>query len=170
MPKRLEELFPVVAQHRAGQAPHNFADFPEARGTTGRTALEEIPTKWRVILTLQLQGMTQTDIAARIGMSVPGVGLIVRDDRYVAYRDEYLAALDGEFFSMKPLALTALRNGLTSGDEDTALKAADQWFRGAQFGGYSKKDAPATSLTAEDVVRQLLQVNVQVNVGSGQDD
>jgi hypothetical protein len=101
-------------------------------------------------------------------MSAQGVSHITRDERYRRYRDERLSALDDEFFSMKPLALEALKGGLTSHDENTALRASEQWFKAASFGGYSKTEPPSTHLTAEDVARQLLgvQVNVTVNTTS----
>lgn len=166
MPKRLEHYFPTVAQHRVREpTAGSFVD-GDVRTANGKQALEGIPTKWRVILTLEMQGAPKCDIAQQVGMSAAAISEITRDDRYIAFRDEYLATIDNEFFAMKPLAFKALRNGLTSGDEDTALKAADQWFRGASFGGFSKREERPTNLTAEDVVRQLLQVNVQVNVNS----
>jgi hypothetical protein len=40
------------------------------------------------------------------------------------------------------------------------------WFKGAGFGSYSKTPAIDPTVTAEDVVRNLLQINVNVNVPS----
>jgi hypothetical protein len=77
--------------------------------------------------------------------------------------------MDAEFIAMKPLAFAALKNGLGSNDENTALRASEQWFKGAGFGGFAKDPVPQTRLTAEDVAAQLLaglNVNVQVNVSS----
>lgn len=164
--KRLEHYFPrVEGLHSPGDG-HGFATHPENIVHDGHTALEGVSTKWRAILSLEIQGVPKNEIAQRVGMSAGGVSNITLDPRYIEFRDAYLASIDGEFFAMKPLAFEALRKGLMSGDEDTALKAADMWFRGGSFGGFSKRDEPPKNLTAEDVVRQLLQVNVQVNVGS----
>jgi hypothetical protein len=94
------------------------------------------------------------------------VSQIVNDPRYIEYRERHLAELDSEFVQMKPLAFAALRQGLSSNDENTALRASEQWFKGAGFGGFAKDPAPTTRTTAEDVAAALIagvQVNVTVN-------
>lgn len=171
--KRLEHYFPVAERQYRPDVGHSFATHPEDAAHDGKVTVAGICTKWRAIMSLELQGVPKNEIATRVGMSAGSISNITLDPRYIEYRDAYLASIDGEFFAMKPLAFDALRKGLTSNDEDTALKAADMWFRGGSFGGFSKRDEPAKNLTAEDVVRQLLQrepvvqqVNVQVNVGT----
>lgn len=166
--KRLEYFFP------AADGPHSHRDDvvgvasdPSIRSTEGKQLLDELSTKWRVILSLEMQGMPKNKIAKHLGICDTTVSNVTRDERYLAARDEYLETIDRDFLAMKPLAFGALRQGLTSADEDTALKASDQWFRAAGFGGYSKRDEPAKTATAEDVVRQLLNIsgdNVQVNI------
>lgn len=96
-------------------------------------------------------------------MSANAVSKITRREDYITYREQRLAELDNEFFAMKPLALAALRGGLNSLDENTALRASEQWFKGASFGGFAKNPEPARQQSAEDVVAQLLNA-VQVNV------
>ena len=137
-----------------------------AHGYQGKD--KEISTKWMAVCSLELQGFSREEIARRVGVAVTTVSNITTDQRYRDYRDARLAALYDEFFSMKPLALEALKGGLKSNDENTALRASEQWFKAASFGGYSKTETPTTTLTAEDVARQLLgvQVNVTVNVPS----
>jgi hypothetical protein len=165
--KRLSHYFPEAdGQHRHRDDLVGCAADQSLAHKTGRVPNEDIPTKWRVILSLEMQGESKVDIAKHVGMTASAVSQITRDERYLAHREAYLETIDRDFLAMKPLAFKALQQGLTSSDEDTALKASDQWFRAAGFGGYSKRDEPATQTTAEDVVRQLLQINVQVNVGS----
>jgi transcriptional regulator with XRE-family HTH domain len=135
----------------------------------GKTVREDVSTRWAAIYTLELRGLDQKDIAQALNLTPASVSQIVRDDRYVAYREKHLAELDSEFVQMKPLAFAALRSGLNSNDENTALRASEQWFKGAGFGGFAKDPVPQTRLTAEDVAAQLLaglNVNVQVNVSS----
>jgi transcriptional regulator with XRE-family HTH domain len=166
MPKRLSHYFPVAdGPHKLGGV-YGVAANPETGMHGQRQPLDELSTRWRVVMSLEMQGMSKTDIAKQMGLAANTVSEITRDERYLAARDEYLREIDADFLAMKPLAFDALRQGLTSADEDTALKASDQWFREAGFGGYSKRDEPSEKTTAEDVVRQLLQINVQVNVGS----
>ena len=103
-----------------------------------------------------------------MGLSTTTLSTITRDPRYIAYREAHLAALDAEFIQMKPLAFAALKAGLNSKDENTALRASEQWFKGAGFGGFSKEPQPSSHLTAEDVAAQLLQqINVTVNLNTG---
>ena len=168
----LDELFPAAPPH----APHVQPSMPLAgvavdkslTDRTGRGAREEVPTKWASIYTLELRGLTQGEIAQALSMSANGVSKIVNDERYIAYREKHLADLDSAFVQMKPLAFNALKNGLNSADENTALRASEQWFKGAGFGGFAKDPVQPTRLTAEDIAAQLLgvQVNVNVNVAS----
>lgn len=128
---------------------------------------DELSTRWRTILSLEMRGWNKLDIAEHIGLSHNAVVSATNDERYVAFRQEYLSEMDEEFVSLKPMALMALKNGLSSQDENTALRASEQWFKGASFGGYSKTPEPSTTVTAEDVARQLLNItadNVQVNI------
>lgn len=83
--------------------------------------------------------------------------------RYKEERDRRLAALDSDFFAMKPLAFNALEMGLRSGDENVALRASEQWFKTAGFGRSAGESQP---LTAEAIAAALLsqQINVTVNV------
>jgi transcriptional regulator with XRE-family HTH domain len=178
----LEKLFPGAPEHRnvkVARPNANLAVNSNDRAVTGRQAWEEVPTRWAAIYTLELRGLTQQAIAEAVNMSPGSVSRIVMDDRYIAYRTARLAELDQEFVAMKPLAFNALRGALNSQDENTALRASETWFKGAGFGGYSKTERPATTLTAEDVAAALLnhsggplvqvntQVNTQVNAPSG---
>jgi hypothetical protein len=125
-------------------------------------------TKARTILTLEMRGKSKTLIAEMMHISIQGVINIVQSPEYKAMREHVLREMDHEFLAMKPLAFDAIENGLKSSDENVSLKAADMWFKGAGFGSYSKTPAVDPSVTAEDVVRNLLQVNVNVSVAASE--
>jgi transcriptional regulator with XRE-family HTH domain len=176
MPPRIDpnELFPAAPPHlphlpRVGGRKGGFKD--DERGPAkGRfaTAREDVSTRWAAIYALELRNLSHAEIAMAMGLNPGTLSRITRDERYIAYREEHMAKLDSEFVAMKPLAFNALRSGLNSSDENTALRASEQWFKGAGFGGFAKDPVPATRTTAEDVAAALLagvQVNVQVNVG-----
>jgi hypothetical protein len=168
----LDELFPPAPPHAPREIKKVNRHGSEAilRGEgAGLTARKDVSTRWAAIYTLELRGLDQKDIATTLGLAPQTVSSIVRDPRYIAYREKHLAELDSEFVQMKPLAFAALKNGLMDNDRNTALRASEQWFKGAGFGGFAKDPVPQTRLTAEDVAAQLLaglNVNVQVNVGS----
>lgn len=164
---RLADYFPGASQPASTRLAESFADHPERRqdGGSPHADVEFIPTKWRSILSMEMQGLTKTEIASRLGMHQASVSMICRRPAYVSFRERHLGKLDADFFAMKPLALRALERGLTGTDDNTALKAADMWFSGARYQGYDKsKVTGQETLSAEDVVKRLLQVNVQVNI------
>jgi hypothetical protein len=123
-----------------------------------------IPTRWRAICSLELRGHSKTEIAEVLGMSLGGVITITARDSYVTMRDQMLGELDNEFLAMKPLAFAALKGALQSNNENTALSAAETFFKTSGFMQHGKGATDAAGpVSAEDVARQLLiQVNVTV--------
>jgi hypothetical protein len=63
--------------------------------------------------------------------------------------------MDMELRSLMPKAVEVLRQGMVSEDPNIQLSAADKWFRSQGF--YSPKKEKETNLSAEDLVRQLLE-------------
>jgi hypothetical protein len=100
-------------------------------------------------------------------MKEHAVRRITHTDRYIAARAVLFNRLDHEFLAMKPAVFNALRRGLDSGDEGIALRASEQWMRAAGFMHYGKGEA-RQGLTAEDVAKQMLQLNLTLNVKPGQ--
>lgn len=173
MPARLslDDIFPPAPPHTPRQLNNrrrgNHGDNPVARGEgVGKTSrtVDNLATRWLSIYTLELRGLDQKDIAAALNISPATVCSVVNDERYIEYRERRLSELDAEFVMMKPLAFAALKNGLGSVDENTALRASEQWFKGAGFGGFAKDPTPPSRTTAEDVAAALLATAVQVNV------
>jgi hypothetical protein len=165
---RLEDIFPADGQVGTHiRHPGNASSIIPYIGVD-RGAKRKFPeTKARTILTLQMRGHTQAQIAQMMHISHQGVSVIIQRPEYKEMRERVLRELDDEFLAMKPLAFDAIEGGLRSSDENVALKAADMWFKGAGFGSYSKTPAVDPTVTAEDVVRNLLQINVNVNVPQG---
>jgi hypothetical protein len=112
---------------------------------------------------LEIRGHSKRDIAKMLNMSEGRVVMISRADRYIEARDREFRSMDNEFISMKPAAFDALSNALHSRDQKVALAASEAWFRTAGFMQYGK-GVGQQGVTAEDVAKQLLQVNIQVNV------
>lgn len=167
----LDTLFPAAPAHTHTDRKSSHTGTSENMTShVGRARREGVSTRWASVYALELRGLTQAQIAEALGMSKGGVAHIVTDERYLAYREQHLSALDQEFVAMKPLAFRALRGGLSSSDENTALRASEQWFKAANYGGFSKHERPAVSTSAEDIARSLLnQVNIQVNVTTAPD-
>lgn len=165
----LDRLFPAAPPHKSPQPllkpTSGFATRPEFAEHKGGAARSDVSTRWAAVYTLELRGLTGKQIAEALNIKPNTVSQIVADPRYIEYRERHLSVLDQEFVAMKPLAFAALKNGLTSQDENTALRAADAWFKGANYGGYSKHERPPTTATAEDIARELMRggVNIQVN-------
>lgn len=162
----LDKVFPAAPPHEYTPRKSSNAGNPAnltAHG--GKSSREGVSTRWASVYTLELRGLTSKQIAESLGISTGSVGKIIADARYIAYREQHLSALDQEFVAMKPLAFRALRGGLSSPDENTALRASEQWFKAANYGGFSKHERPAVSTSAEDIARELLRggINVQVN-------
>lgn len=168
----LDQLFPAAPPHRheyRHKLGNGFEERREDVDTSGSKYRQNVSTRWASIYTLELRGLSHKQIAEALKLAPQSIGRIISDPRYIEYRERHLSALDQEFVAMKPLAFAALKGGLTSQDENTALRASEQWFKGANYGGFSKHERPATTATAEDIARQLLtgiQVNVQVNTAS----
>lgn len=164
----LGELFPPTTARHVKRA-HTGASPTPGKGGTRRN--DKIKTKWKVIYTLEMRGLSLREIATALNISQTAVSDAVGDERYIAYCEEHLNAMDVQFLQMKPLAFAALKAGLGSDDENTALRASEQWFKGAGFGGFAKEPVQPTRLTAEDVAQALIagvNVNVQVNVSSAE--
>jgi hypothetical protein len=156
----LVELFPAAFDKSHVRPPP-----PASLGNP--SAVQLLPTKARAILVLELRGLPKTQIAVRLHMKENAVRRITHTDRYIAARDAALDRMDGEFRAMKPSAFEALRRGLGSSDENTGLRAAELWMKAAGFMQHGKGEA-RQGLTAEDVAKQMLQLNVTVKVKPGQ--
>jgi hypothetical protein len=111
-----------------------------------------------MVMSLELRGFRQKEIATVLEMSEHTVANIVHRQSYKDELRRKLADIDDEFLRMKPKAFRALDNGLCSADEGVGLRAADMWFKGMGFKGFGREtgDTAASRVTAEDIAMQLL--------------
>lgn len=168
-PSKFAELFPAafapVERVSRPDLAINQAFSPHA-GTPPARPDKPLSTRTRMILSLELRGHDKSEIAAKLGLKASAVYRVVNTDRYITARDALLARMDHDFAAMKPAAFAALRGGLNSRDENTALRASEAWMKAAGFGQYGRGTG-VMGVTAEDVAKQLLQVNVSVNIAEG---
>lgn len=147
--------------------PDAYDSFSEEDRQAGKQARRQngkpISGRWHSVLTLDLRGYDGVEIGRLLAITPSRVSVIRNSERYKEERQKRLAALDSEFFDMKPLAFKALRGGLKSEDENIALRASEQWFKVSGFGQRAGSETP---LTAEAIAAALLsqQINVTVNV------
>ena len=148
---------------------HAWADRAPTQNDGLRTGNARRPkplsTRARMVLSLEMRGYDKQSIAGHIGISPQRVHQITYSDRYIEAREALLSRMDYEFVAMKPAAFAALRNAINSRDENTALRGSEAWMRAAGFGQYGRGASnPVGAVTAEDVARRLLQLQVSVNV------
>lgn len=124
----------------------------------------DIPAHWMTVCTLQLRGLTNIDIARTLQMNPASITHIARDPRYQTYRETRLVELDDEYSALKPLAIEALKRGLTSLDGNISLRASEQWFKGASYKGFGSGGDPSRPLSAEEVATRLLAMKLEQNV------
>jgi len=131
---------------------------------------KDLSVKWYSIMTMQMRGLNNDEIAQRVGMNAARVGNITRTERYRAAYKARLDGLDEDLYALKPKAIDALSRGLTSQNTDTALRAASEFFKVSGQGTYGKQaDGPSGSVGAEALAKQLLlaaKAEVHVHVHS----
>ena len=117
------------------------------------------------ILTLHLSGSTAEEIAELAGYSSPyPVYNILRKKEVILVRQQLLESLELEFEALQKKIFGVVKSKLDSVDERIQLEAVQIWAK--WFGKFLPK-VDENRLTAEDVVRQILnqQINITVNAG-----
>ena len=115
------------------------------------------------VLSLHLAGYSAEEIADLAGYASPQtVYSVLRRKEVLMVRQQMLEGLELEFEAMQKHIFDVIKSKVDSVDERIQLEAVQIWMR--YFGKYKDRGTTKEELTAEDVVRNLLQVNVQVNV------
>lgn len=126
-----------------------------------------IPLRWHTVLALHLAGGTPKEVCALTGYSLSMYYRILNDPVTQTVRQQLLNQTQQEFEALFARVVDNIREELRSEDPQVRLAAQQQWLRAN--GRYAPKgDNEGEALTAEDVVKKLLQVNVQVNVDTKQ--
>jgi len=105
-----------------------------------KRALEERPLspKWYMIMTMQMRGMTNVEIAKKLGMYANSIGTIQKTEKYRKAFEQRITGLDQEILALKPKAVDALSNALDDKNRDTALRAARTYFEMTGQGTFGK--------------------------------
>lgn len=114
------------------------------------------------VLSLHLSGSTAEEIAELTGYSSPySVYSILRKKEVILVRQQLLESLELEFEACQKEIFQVVKDKLKSQDERIQLEAVQVWMK------YFQKFLPKpdkNEFTAEDVVRQILNQQIQVNV------
>lgn len=117
------------------------------------------------VLSLHLSGSTAEEIAELAGYSSSAqVYHILRKKEVILVRQQLLEGLELEFEVLQKEIFDTVKAALRCEDMKVRLDGVQIWMR--YFGKFLPKENKEKELTAEDVVRQLLnpQINIQVNV------
>ncbi len=117
------------------------------------------------VLALHLAGYRASAIAELAGLSsAASVYAILRKEKVALARQQLLQGLELEFETYQRRVFEIITELMESEDPRVRLDAVDKWFR--YFGKYKQSADPSKNqqVSAEDIVKSLLQVNVQVNV------
>ena len=118
------------------------------------------------VLSLHLSGSTAQEIAELAGYSNPAsVYNVLRKREVILVRQQLLEGLELEFEVLQKEIFDTVKAALRCGDMKIRLEGVQVWMK--YFGKFLPKENKNQELTAEDVVKQLLnqQINIQVNVG-----
>lgn len=135
------------------------------RMESGAKKLEKLKPVHRQIYALHMSGVSNNDIAFALKKTPSWISSVINDPLMQTLIAQANDDLDGELRALFPMALDALRSGLSDSDAKIKLKASDQFFRTQSKYTDTKKG----DQTAEDVIRQILEIHstgpVDVRIG-----
>jgi len=124
------------------------------RTPSGELKLKQLKPIHKMMIVHHLRGWSNRDVASLLGKAEITVSRVLRDPLSQSLLKEFHEASKAELEALAPLAVAAVRNGLTSDSERTALAAADKFFKAT--GQYS--DETRGPETAEDVIARALAI------------
>jgi len=114
------------------------------------------------VLSLHLSGHSAEKIAELAGYSSPySVYNILRKQEVILVRQQLLQSLELEFEALQKKIFQVVGEKLDSEDERVQLEAVQLWMK--YFGKFTPKP-DKNELTAEDVVRQILNQQININI------
>lgn len=131
---------------------YRFEKIIGRRLKTGAFPLKRLGTVHKNVIALHLRSLSNRDIALITGLNESTISRILNDPLAQEVIQLYLSGIDQELQGLAPMAVDALRSGLSSQDTDTQLKAADKFFKAT--GRYAKAEKGGES--AEDVLARAL--------------
>jgi len=131
-------------------------DIIEAVGEVPAKELRKLSSKHELVLMLHMNSIPPGEIAEITGYNRNHVTWITRQPISKAVIKARYEELDDEFKSLYYSAIEAIRDGLTSANIETKLKAADKYLRAhGKYGTVAE-----ASETAEDVVKRILELKI----------
>jgi len=116
------------------------------------------------VLSLHLSGHSAEKIAELAGYSSAySVHNILRKQEVILVRQQLLQSLELEFEALQKKIFQVVENKLDSEDERVQLEAVHLWMK--YFGKFTPKP-DKDELTAEDVVRQILNQQINININT----
>lgn len=134
-------------------AEYQYEKIVGKRTKTGELKLKRLKAVHRAIIGYHIRGLSNRDIAFVTGMDEITIGRVLRDPLSQQYVKELIDASESEINALLPMATDAIRRGLMSDNEKTALNAADKIYKAT--GRYSH-EGPGKQETAEDVIARVL--------------
>ena len=147
-----EPLLPPSGRYTPEQ--YDYEKIIGRRTMGGSVKLKRLRPVHRKLIGYHLRGLTATEINYITGFAESAIYRILNDPLSQAYIHAHTAGADMELEALAPLAVGAIRNGLDSSDERTALNAADKFFKAT--GRYGKMETAKE--TAEDVIMRMLSI------------
>ena len=145
----------------AGAVIYEMEKLSGVRRESGAMNLKKLSGRTLAILREHMRGKPSWELARDFGMTDSSISRILNDPLSREFINSQVAQCDGDFKALYRRAVIAMANGLSSADENTALRAADMYLRA--HGKYAREDAERP-LTATEVAKALLEQSKVVNI------
>ena len=135
------------------------------RRENGAAKLQKLKPIHKQIIAMHLSGIPATEISAVLNLKYGNVHRVLNDPLAKAFITDFDDMTRKEFDALRFKANAAIRAGLDGNDIHTRLRSADLFSKRA--GDYHPKLVESQE-TAEDVIKRILALNIQVNVSTGE--
>jgi len=129
----------------------------------GAKPLAKLSPKHLDMLRLHLEGMKNCDIAVLHGCTDATVSLTLNDPRMVELKKQHKQNVSNEFDALYGGVVDTIRDGLqVTQPMNVRLKSADMFLKESPM----RRTEESERDTAEDVVKRLLEISLNVNVNA----
>ena len=126
------------------------------RQSNGTKNLKKLKPMHATIVSEFLQGRSGVEIAEMLDINALTVYKTLKDPLVQHLVGDFLEGVDKELAALSPLALDAIRDGLTADKISTRLSAVDRF--GKLSGAYSRDLNAKQATSAEDLIKDALAV------------
>lgn len=152
----------MIAETDAVSAKYEVEKMLGKRTETGALKLQKLKLKHLQLIKLQLQGLSLTQISEVTGHPISYLSTLFSDPLVKAEITKATEQLRDEFKTLRASANQAVREALQGGNAGIKLRAAKLFY---EIEGDKMVDPNTGKETAEDVIKRMLQINQQINVG-----